>query len=323
MKIIAFLSNKLTLRGTEVAMYDYAHFNETILGNKSIIITRSYEITKNEIDSDEKAYKKFSDRFEMGYYNDISDIDDLLESFKCDLLYVIKSGQNDKLYSKKIKTMIHCVFDMSQPHGDIYVGISDFVVKKYGNEKYHVLPHIINIPNIDENLKHSLNIPENALVFGRYGGYDSFDIKFVHNVIEDIATKYSNIYFLFMNTINFCKKKHNNIIFLEGVTDLEYKSKFINTCDALIHARKSGETFGLTCGEFAIKNKVVITYGHSKDTAHLDIMGNNCIIYNNEKELGKILRNYDIYKSKIDVDNNGYKKFIPEYVMNIFRELIE
>jgi hypothetical protein len=47
-KTIAFLSNKLTLRGTEVALYDYADYNEKILGNKSIIITRDYEKNKNE-----------------------------------------------------------------------------------------------------------------------------------------------------------------------------------------------------------------------------------------------------------------------------------
>ena len=42
MKTVAFLSNKLTLRGTEVAIYDYAHYNETLLGNKSVMITRDY-----------------------------------------------------------------------------------------------------------------------------------------------------------------------------------------------------------------------------------------------------------------------------------------
>jgi hypothetical protein len=34
-KYIGFLSNKLTLRGTEIAMYDYADYNETILNNRS------------------------------------------------------------------------------------------------------------------------------------------------------------------------------------------------------------------------------------------------------------------------------------------------
>lgn len=52
MKTVAFLSNKLTLRGTEVAIYDYAHYNETLLGNHSIIITRDYNRIKNEYDVD-------------------------------------------------------------------------------------------------------------------------------------------------------------------------------------------------------------------------------------------------------------------------------
>lgn len=43
MKTIALLSNKLTLRGTEVSLYDYAYYNETLLNNKSIIITRDIE----------------------------------------------------------------------------------------------------------------------------------------------------------------------------------------------------------------------------------------------------------------------------------------
>lgn len=34
---IAFLSNKLTLRGTEAAMYDYADYNENLLNNQYII----------------------------------------------------------------------------------------------------------------------------------------------------------------------------------------------------------------------------------------------------------------------------------------------
>ena len=39
MKNIAFHSNQLGIRGTEEALYDYAHFNETILKNKSFIIS--------------------------------------------------------------------------------------------------------------------------------------------------------------------------------------------------------------------------------------------------------------------------------------------
>ena len=55
MKTVAFYSNQLCLRGTEIAMYNYADYNEKILGNKSII----FSIKGANMD----AYEKFSDRF--------------------------------------------------------------------------------------------------------------------------------------------------------------------------------------------------------------------------------------------------------------------
>ena len=36
---IAFHSNQLGLRGTEIALFDYAYYNRELLGNESIIIS--------------------------------------------------------------------------------------------------------------------------------------------------------------------------------------------------------------------------------------------------------------------------------------------
>ena len=41
-----FHTPSIGIRGGEVALYDYAHFNETILGNESVII---YNINKKII----------------------------------------------------------------------------------------------------------------------------------------------------------------------------------------------------------------------------------------------------------------------------------
>ena len=38
---ILFHSNQLSERGTEIALFDYAHFNETMLNNKSFIICKN------------------------------------------------------------------------------------------------------------------------------------------------------------------------------------------------------------------------------------------------------------------------------------------
>ena len=108
--VIAFLSNKLTLRGTEVAIFDYADYNEKILGNKSIIITRDYNIIKNEWDVDIKAYNKFKDRFEVYYYQHQEDIDKIVLNNKVSHIFIEKAGIMNLNPSKIIQTLVH-VFD--------------------------------------------------------------------------------------------------------------------------------------------------------------------------------------------------------------------
>lgn len=49
---IGFHSNQLSLTGTEIALFDYAHHNEQELGHKSVIfyqILFSNHLTKNDI----------------------------------------------------------------------------------------------------------------------------------------------------------------------------------------------------------------------------------------------------------------------------------
>jgi hypothetical protein len=110
-KTVAFLSNKLTLRGTEVAIFDYADYNEKILGNKSIIITRDYEKIKHEFDVDIKAYEKFKNRFEVYYYSSQQDIDQIVNYTRSSHIFIEKAGVHDGLISNRCKNIIHCVFN--------------------------------------------------------------------------------------------------------------------------------------------------------------------------------------------------------------------
>ena len=175
---------------------------------------------------------------------------------------------------------------------------------------------MIRLYDTNENLRDKLNIPSDAIVFGRYGGTDAFNIPFVHKVIIDIL-KEKNIYFLFMNTDRFYE--HPNIIYLPGTTDLKMKRQMINSCDALIHAREGGETFGLTCGEFAVALKPVITYGLSRENNHIHILGNKAILYTDYKSLYNIFN--DFIRDKYDMTDNGFLQYTPEKVMNIFKNV--
>jgi hypothetical protein len=313
MKTVAFLSNKLTLRGTEVALYDYAHFNETMLGNKSIIITKDYEKIYNEFDVSLEAYTKFKNRFQIKYYSSQQDIDTIVEENNITHLYIIKGGNYDDLISTKCTNIIHCVFSSNQPHGQIYSVVSDDVNRINGTN-YPVVPHMIHNHDTTEHLRNELSIPENALVFGRYGGNETFDLSFVHQAIYDVLNARNDVWFIFMNTYEFCL--HPRIIYLRGTSDMEYKKKFINTSDAMIHARIDGESFGITCGEFAIEKKPIITWSGSRNQNHINILGSQAVLYSNYDSAYKIL--YEFEKNKYNMDSNGYFAYSPRNVMDIF-----
>jgi hypothetical protein len=313
---VAFLSNKLTLRGTEIAIYDYADYNEKILGNKSIIITRDYEKIKHEYDVDIQAYNKFQNRFKVCYYANQEDIDNIVSENNVSHIFIEKEGSWDGLISNRCKNIMHCVFTTAQPHGQIYTPIGQTINNLQGTN-FHVTPYMVTLPECDEHLRRDLNIPNDAIVFGRYGGKESFDIPFVYDVIKKILEVRNDVYFLFMNTNEFYQ--HKNIIYLPGNSDMVYKRTFINTCDALLHARDRGETFGLTCGEFSICEKPVITYGIARENEHLLILKDKAVIYNSPEEVYNILNTFT--KDKYDVKNNGYMFYTPENVMNIFEKV--
>jgi len=313
---IAFHSNQLGIRGTEVALYDYALYNEEILGNKSIIIS-----DKN---SDLTTLEKFKNRFDVFLYENFEkEVTYHIDKFNVDIFYAIKSGTNDGKVVPNAKNVIHSVFQIYQPHGDVYAYVSKWLARKMGGEYMPYVPHIIDILKYDHNndYRNFLNIPKNAIVFGYYGGPESFNIDFAKKAVIDVAKTNKNVYFLFMNSIPFCDEP--NILFLEGSADFERKIGFINTCDACIHARDGGESFGLTIAEFSSKNKPVITTSYCttalNDLAHLEMLGDKAIIYNNYNELVAILNNFDsaVILSK---NWNAYQEYNPENVMMQFNQ---
>ena len=107
------------------------------------------------------------------------------------------------------------------------------------------------------------------------------------------------------------------ILVKNKIIDLEDKVTFINTCDAMIHARSDGETFGLAVGEFSSCNKPIITCKSAMDNSHIDILGEKGIIYGSKESLIKIFKNIkNIINSRSDW--NAYTEYSPENVMEKF-----
>jgi beta-1,4-mannosyl-glycoprotein beta-1,4-N-acetylglucosaminyltransferase len=306
---IGFHSNQLCERGTEIAMYDYAYYNQKLYGNKSVIF-----YCKHSLNNDSNAITKFEKEFKCYAYDDFSDIDKFILDEKIDYFYNIKGGEkSDNQLVTKCPNLIHAVFTVD-PHGDKYATISKQLSLKYNNIVDYV-PHMINLPECSKNMRIQLNIPDNAIVLGRIGGFYQFDIKIAHNAIKQIVDLDSNIFFLFVNTNKFYE--HPQIIYLNKIIDPIEKVKFINTCDAMIHARSDGETFGLAIAEFSSLNKPVITSVSNMDNSHIEILGSKGIIYDTVDSLMEIFKNIrTIIKSKDDW--NAYKEYTSEIVMKKF-----
>jgi hypothetical protein len=313
---IAFHSNQLGIRGTEVALYDYALHNREILGNESIILSDK----NNEL----STYGKFNSQFDVLLYDNFSQVQYWVDDRNVDAVYYIKAGTDDGKLVTNAKNLVHTVFQLKQPHGDVYAYVSKWLANHMSNGALPYVPHIVDILNYDhiDNYREYLGIPKSATVFGYYGGSDSFNIDFAKKAVVDVARSNRNIYFLFMNVNTFCDEP--NVIYLGGTPDLEKKIGFINTCDACLHARNGGESFGLTVAEFSIKNKPVITTTYCtaelNDLAHIEMLGDKSILYTDYMTLVSILTSFrDIQRTREDW--NAYNMYSPQTVMQQFKQV--
>lgn len=335
---ILFHSNQLCERGTETALFDYAVGNEEILKNKSFIVIPEGKILCNE------RYEKWILRLPVLTYKTRENLLEIIKSKKIDIIYEIEAGDqiNPVLQNLSCPVFVHAVFTTICKHGDYYIPIHSYLNKKF-RTNYPVLPHICHYNSItNENLRQELKIPKNAIVYGCYGGGGSFSIPFVQSTVINVAKSNSGIYFIFMNINEFTKNENQipNIKFLPGTTDEMLKEKFINTCNAMLHARIEGETFGLAIAEFAMKNKPVISFRPritlkqnlrkfifgkeytGYDEAHIMNLGNKGVYYYDSISLENILINFSKwYNRKSDYDVFSIK-FSFEKVMKQFNKII-
>lgn len=308
MKTVAFHSNQLGIRGTEVALYDYALYNESLLQNKSYIISDA----KSEL----QTLKKFQDKFEVFLYNNFSEVEHFVSDKNIDYVYFIKAGDVDGKLVSGAKNLVHAVFQHKQPHGDRYAYVSKWLAEKMNMPESYV-PHIVWLPEPTKHYKKELNIPEENIVVGRHGGSNAFDLPFVHSAVYKTAQQRKDITFLFMNTEQFCPKLPN-IIHINGTYNLQNKSNFINTCDYMLHARGHGESFGLAISEFLFLDKPVISWQGGLDGNHITMLGEEGIWYKDQQDCFNIL----MQLGKLIYAKNKYKKlvenFLPKNVMSQF-----
>lgn len=303
-------------RGASVATYDYAAGNEAILGNTSLV---AYDTTSPFNNPD--AIRRFYGRFQIVPYAGKESFSIEVEKLKVDAAYQLVSGRRNKRALPKCRNFVHVMFQNFEPHGDVYAYNSAWLSQRMTAGRYPSVPHIVDMPFPNEDLRNSLGIPKSAVVVGRYGGYDQFDIEFVKRVISEVVDIRRDIFFIFMNTEPF---KHNSaagrIKFLPGSVEPLAKANFIGACDYMIHARLMGETFGLAIAEFLFQDREVIAWRGGPDQNHVNLLGETRFLYRDSTDLKRIL--LELIPARFDGSRRRLMSgFSPDAVMRCFESV--
>lgn len=297
-------------RGNGTVIHDYSKAVREVLGYEVVILS-----------SKEKSVfvpERFSS-YDCFLYEKIEELEQIVENKKIDFMYMTRFG-TPEYFPKNCKTGIHCVFNMEHPHGDVYAGVSEWLAKKFNKNIW--VPHIIDVPRTNETLHDELGIPKTDFIIGRLGGYNQFDVRAAQFGVFNALNSRQDLWAVFMNTAPFMT--HPRVKFLPFNPSLTYKSKFINTCDAMVHGRSDGETFGLAVGEFSSFNKPIFTYDSPDwwySRAHIDMLGEKALLYKTDAELTSYLLQID--KKYIEGINwDCYStKFSPTNVIKQFEEV--
>lgn len=312
---VLFHANTLNYRGTTVAIADYARYNQEILGNESVIAFNDSLGYEKDMGSEQIVVEDLKAEFNVVGYKE-GDLEGIIDKEKIDFAYFIRAGGKEPL-PNNVKTGVHAVFQFYEPHGDRYAYVSKWLSDTMSNGDVPYVPHIVKLPQPKSDYRKALGIDKDKIIIGRYGGYYTFDIPQVKDYIKELVSTDDRYVFLFVGTEPFID--HPNVKFINEINDLQKKSNFINTCDAMLHARQRGESFGLSIAEFLYLNKPVIAWNNGHDKNHIQMLGDSKTLYNDVNDLKNILANFNDLK---DQDWYGkVREFTPQLGMTKFEEV--
>jgi hypothetical protein len=310
---VAFHNPNVSIRGAFAAMVDYAELNKNILGNESTLFVRRSRAAPHLAD-----WPVLTRGLPVVMYETLEELGREVRRFQADFFYEISPGSLHALPRTGCPVGIHAIFPHSEFFGDRFRYVSPWLAKVMTSRPDGFVPHLVRKYESRENLRPGLGIPPEATVFGRHGGADTFNISFVHRAVVRHARRHPRDHFVFLNTERVAGSEAlKNVHYLPPTTDPGQKGRFLATCDAMLHARLHGETFGLAVGEFAVLGKPVITFGGSRERAHLEMLGDQSEIYRNAEELCSLLERFE----PLSVWGTAYETWSdPGAVMKIFRE---
>lgn len=289
---VGFHCDSFSLRGVTVATLAYAKA-WTSLGHESVLIKCDGQTPwiRDRAPTDQAK--------ELGIlrYKQPGQLNDLIKDTGIEAVYVLTAGQRQARFENlATRLWVHAVFpaQIGDIHGDRYACISDWLAKECFNHRIPFVAHIVD-SLINEAARRpwreQFGIPADAIVIGSMGGNHTFDLGIAKKGLKRALESNKKLYFVALNHHPFLS--HDRALFLPGTDDLESKAAFISGCDAMLHGRTQGETFGLACAEFTAAGKPVMAWRDAPERHHLDHFCPPSLIYSSTSELCDILHNFD------------------------------
>ena len=319
-------------------MYDYAASFEEYLCGVSHVVTFGLESLVNRMPYPEslislpKFEKRFPGRTHLLMRNGRSEVDELLVNTSAHAFYATQYGTvagtvvwPTPSQGGKVKTLLHAVFDGNEPHYDSFAVIGDTIPRAPGVPVVHyiayVSPEVLALPG----LRSEWGVPPTARVFCRHGGPDTFDIGFVREALCEHARAHPTDYFVLLGTAgSACEAGLPNILHLPKNVDMAFKQRYLNSCNACVHARSDGETFGLGVAECSMTGLPVLTFCSPPAAAafHIATLGKEALLYCSKEELLRALAGFDVqlHAGRREVYQALYAPFGPSATMLEFME---
>ena len=165
---VAFVTNQLGLRGTEVALAAYAvHARDEWGWSVAFLVRHPRDgAPVGNPDCTAESYAHYEQLVKVVYSDNDRHTDDWLAD-NADVAVVEIYGHPDDWLPTTVPCIAHCVFEACYPlKCTVHAAISESVAVA-GVPGVHVLPYIADAPPPNGDMRAELGIPEDAVVFGR------------------------------------------------------------------------------------------------------------------------------------------------------------
>ena len=326
-------------RGSGSAAFDYADFMERFFGATTALILCDYFADPSYAPTVARMRARFGDRVLEATSNQSvpnrmwspAETAAALTAHKVTHMHVQIGGsrwQNKVEFPRLIQSQkhnvslaVHAMFHGGSRFGNAFAKLDDTVSGIFTPVvPYMTRPLSGASGSAASELLRGLGIPATGVsTICGYGGQTSFDIGFVRETVCSLGggsgSSPSNLFFIFANFPTFCTSASRRVFFLPNMRTQEDKHAFVQACTAMLHARASGETFGLAVAEFNMMSRPVLTWNGSVSRAHINILGNQALLYSNADTLRARLLDLATADGQTLHVQPAYANYQPEPVM--------